>query len=386
MKKYLALVLMALMLLGNVAALAEETEPSTLVQTIVSAVPLNTWKTNPVANPALAFSANSSITDEQLLMYKHMGYTGVELSFSDDELEDFDAMKAIVERLRNFENGGFEILLATNGKLQKNTDIHLAYETRDAEIERMKQFIINLNALDIDLCAIAWQPFGISRSGDTPKMVHGAKYSASDLSVILDFPYAGDRLYTREEMWETFEYFIDAILPTCEEYGVAMALHPNDPPVPYLEGVGSLIISADDYRRAFEIANDSPYLGMKLCTGCWLEGGLLFSDDFLGDIAEFTANGKVLNVHFRNVTAPLHPDYTGYFEECAAQEGYGDMYAIMKTLIANGFDGPIHCDHAPGSVNAELLGSRTNKATSDAWIQGLIYAARFEVAQDLYVK
>lgn len=370
MKKHLALVLAVLMLLGSAIALAEE---STLVSTIVSAVPLSTWKTSPVANPKMAFSARSSTTDEQLTTYKQMGYAGVELSFSDEELEDFEAMKALVDRIRNFPNGGFEILLATNGKLQKNTDIHLAYETRDAEIERMKQFIMNLSALDINLCAIAWQPFGISRSGDTPKMVRGADTGASDISVLMAMPNKADRVYTREEMWETFEYFINAILPTCEEYGVAMALHPNDPPVPYLDGIGSLIISADDYRRAFEIANDSPYLGMKLCTGCWLEGGVMFSDDFLGDIAEFTKNGKVLNVHFRNVSGPINPDYTGYFEETMAMDGYGDMYAIMKTLIANGFEGPIHCDH-----------SVISKTVDDAWIMGLIYAARTQVGYELY--
>ena len=375
MKKYLALVLVVVMALGNVAAFAEgaQAEKSTLVQTVVSAVPLSTWKTSPVAKPKMAFGARSSTTDEELTLYKQMGYTGCELSFSDDELKDFNAMKAIVDRLRNFPNGGFEILLATNGKLQKNTDIHLAYATRDAEIERMKEFIKNLSALDIHICAIAWQPFGISRSGDVPKMTHGADTGASDLAVIMANPNKADRVYPREELWQTFEYFINAILPTCEEFDVAMALHPNDPPVPYLDGIGSLIITADDYRRAFEIAHNSPYLGMKLCTGCWLEGGLLFSDDFLGDIAEFTKNGKVLNVHFRNVSGPLHPDYTGYFEETLAAEGYGDMYAIMKTLIANGFEGPIHCDH-----------SVTQKTIDDSWIMGLIYAARAQVGYEMY--
>ncbi len=369
MKKLVALVLAAIMMLASVAALAE----GTLVHTIVSAVPLSTWKTSPVANPKMAFGASSKTTDEDLTLYKQMGYTGCELSFTNEELEDFEAMQALVDRIRNFPNGGFEILLATNNKLQKDTDIHLAYETRDSEIERFKKFVMDLSALDIHLCAIAWQPFGISRSGDVPKMVRGANTSASDLAVIMAKPNKADRVYSREEMWETFEYFIDAVLPTCEQYDVKMALHPNDPPVPYLDGIGSLIITADDYRRAFAIANDSPYLGMKLCTGCWLEGGLLFSDDFLGDIAEFAKNGKVLNLHFRNVSGPLNPDYTGYFEETMAMDGYGDMFAIMKTLIANGFDGPTHCDH-----------SVISKTVDDAWIMGLIYAARAQVGYEMY--
>lgn len=385
MKKYLAFVLAVLMVLGNVGALAQEqTEAQQqLTHTIVSAVPLNTAKTSPVAMPKMkATGVNSSTTDDQLKMYKQMGINHIELSIGDDELT-YEALAPIVERFRNFEEGGFEILLAANYKFQKDTSIHLALEDRDAEIERFKEYLKLLSSLDIDTTAIAWQPFGISRSTATPKMIHGASAGVSDMEEILNFPNAGERVYTREEMWETFEYFLDAVLPTCEETGVRMALHPNDPPVPYLEGVGSLIISADDYRRAFDIANDSPYLGMKLCTGCWLEGGLLFSDNFLGDIDEFVRRGKVFDVHFRNVTGPIDPDYSGYFEECLAQDGYADMYEIMKQFIRSGYDGGIFCDHSHRSVNAEELGARTNMATSNAYIMGLINAARNEVGKEL---
>ena len=411
MKKQLALILAATLALSTGAALAEEAaatekvankpidisiraeqnplvfpqEESTglLTQTILTAVPLSTAKTSPLAMPQLvANGVGSSTTDDQLKMYKQMGINAVELSLKDDELT-YEAAAPIVERLRNFEEGGFEILLATNGKLQKNTAIHLALENRDEEIQRFKDFMKLLSQLDIHTCAIAWQPFGISRSQTTPKMIHGANAGASDMEEILNFPNKGERVYTREEMWDTFKYFLDAVLPACEEYDVRMALHPNDPPVPYLEGVGSLIITADDYRKAFDLANDSPYLGMKLCTGCWTEGGLLFSDNFLADIDEFVRRGKVFEVHFRNVSGPIDPDYSGYFEETLAQDGYADMYVLMKQFIKSGYDGPIFCDHSHRSVNAEELGSKTNLATSNAFIQGLIYAARSELGEEM---
>ncbi len=415
MKKLTALVLTLLMLITGLTAFAteatEEAKPSqkeafsadwdlidddnlvdsaalsekraTLSHSIVSAIPLNTSKTSPVAYPKLvATSVSSGTTDDQLRMYKQMGINHVELSIADDELT-YEALAPIVQRLRNFEEGGFDILLASNYKFQKDTAIHLAYDNRDEEIERFKDYLKLLASAGIDTCAIAWQPFGISRSDTTPKSIHGANAGASDMEEILNFPVKGDRIYTREEMWETFEYFLNAVLPTCEETGVRMALHPNDPPVPYLEGVGSLIITADDYRRAFALANDSPYLGMKLCTGCWLEGGILFTDDMLGDIDEFVRGGKVFEVHFRNVSAPLDSDYSGYFEETLAQDGYADMYEIMKQLVRSGYNGAIFCDHSHRSVNSAELGSKTNMATSNAFIQGLIYAARNEVGKEL---
>ncbi len=359
-------------------------QSSTLLQTYVSAVPLSTYKTSPVALPKITLNGVSSkTTDEELRFAKQMGYNAVELSFTNEELDDFEAMKALVERVRNFENGGFDIVMCTNGKIQKCTSIHLAQEDRDYWIERTKTFMKNLAALDCDTICIAWQPYGISRSGDTPVMTNGAGFSANNVETVLDKPLKGDRLYTREEMWETYEYFIDAILPTCEETGVRIALHPNDPPVPYLDGIGSLIISTDDYRRAFEIAGNSPYIGAKFCIGCALEGGVTYSKNLLADLEEFISKGQIFQIHFRNVTGPIDPDYSGYFEECLAQDGYADMYAIMKTIIKAGFNDSIFCDHSWSGYDKELLGSKTAMHVSNAWIQGLIYAARTQVGYEL---
>lgn len=361
-----------------------EAQKSTLVQAAASAVPLASWKTNPLALPKMTLNGvRTTTSDAELQFAKMMGIDAVELSFTDDELDNFDAMKALVERVRNFPNGGFDIVMCTNGKIQKCTSIHLAYDDRDWWIERTKNFMKSLAALNCDTMCIAWQPFGISRSGDTAKTTSGANFSASDLEKILDKPLKGDRLYTQEEMWETYKYFIDAILPTCEETGVRIAIHPNDPPVPYLDGIGSLIISADDYRRAFEVAGNSPYIGAKFCFGCALEGGKTFSDNLLYDIDEFVRKGQIFQVHFRNVTAPLDEDYTGYFEECLASDGYADMYAIMLQLIKSGFNDSIFCDHSFSGYDKDVIGANTGKAVSNAWIQGLIYGARTQLAYEL---
>jgi mannonate dehydratase len=318
-------------------------------------------------------------------MWKQMGINAVELSIGDDELS-YEVLYPVVERLRNFPNGGFEILLASNYTFQKDRIIHLQLEGWEEEIERFNDYLRLMSRLNIRTVAIAWQPNGISRSGDTPKSIHGANAGATNMEGIDPMELKNDRYYTREEMWKTFGDFLERVIPVCEETNVRMALHPNDPPVPYLGGVGSLLMTADDYRRAFELAGDSPYLGMKLCTGCWTEGGLLFTNDMLGDIDEFVRRGKVFEVHFRNVTALLNADYSGYFEECLAEDGYADMYELMLQFIRSGYNGPIFCDHTHRSINAEVLGSSTNRATSDAWIQGLIYAARAQVLKEISVK
>ena len=362
----------------------------TLVMKTVSAVPLSTYKTSPVALPKITINGvRSTTTDEELRLAKQMGINAVELSFTDEELDNFDAMRALVERVRNFEHGGFDILMCTNSKIQKCTSIHLALDDRDEWIERTKTFMKNLAALECDTMCIAWQPFGISRSGGTPVMTNGAPFMASNVEAVLDKPLKGERLYTREEMWETYEYFIEAVMPTCKETGVRIAIHPNDPPVPYLDGVGSLIISMDDYRRAFEIAKKygddgaKKFIGAKLCIGCAVEGGANFSKNLLADLDWMIRSGNLFQLHFRNVTGPIDPDYSGYFEECLAQDGYADMYAIMKQVIKSGFNDSIFCDHSWSVKDSTLITRTTTMSISNSWLLGLIYAARAEVGYEL---
>ena len=233
MRKVLAFALAAILALGIVPAMALETvnpdtiaaevkiEPNALqaqgssvtpidqlkdttLTTAISSIPLNTSKYNPVANPQMVANVNSATTDDQLKMYKQMGINAVELSIKDDELT-YDALYPIVERLRNFENGGFEILLASNGKFQKDTVIHLQAEGFDAEIERFKDYLKLMDSVNIRTVAIAWQPNGISRSGDTPVMIHGASAGATNMEGIDPYEIKNDRIYTREEMWTTFK-------------------------------------------------------------------------------------------------------------------------------------------------------------------------------------
>ena len=362
----------------------------TLVMKTVSAVPLSTYKTSPVALPKITINGvRTTTTDEELRLAKQMGINAVELSFTDEELDNFDAMRALVERVRNFEHGGFDILMCTNSKIQKCTSIHLALDDRDEWIERTKTFMKNLAALECDTMCIAWQPFGISRSGGTPVMTNGAPFMASNVEAVLDKPLKGERLYTREEMWETYEYFIEAVMPTCKETGVRIAIHPNDPPVPYLDGVGSLIISMDDYRRAFEVAKkygddgEKKFIGAKLCIGCAVEGGANFSKNLLADLDWMIRSGNLFQLHFRNVTGPIDSDYSGYFEECLAQDGYADMYAIMKQVIKSGFNDSIFCDHSWSVKDSALITRTTTMSISNSWLLGLIYAARAEVGYEL---
>ncbi|HOK48506.1 MAG TPA: mannonate dehydratase, partial [Bryobacteraceae bacterium] len=86
----------------------------------------------------------------------------------------------------------------------------------------------------------------------------------------------------------------------------------------------------------------SPNIGVCLCVGCWLEGGELMGKDVVEAIKYFASQKKLFKVHLRNVSAPLP-----HSVETLLDDGYYDMYRVMKALVEVGFDGLVIPDHVP---------------------------------------
>ena len=60
-------------------------------------------------------------------------------------------------------------------------------------------------------------------------------------------------------------YFLNAIMPVCDEYGIDMCVHPDDPPMPIL-GLPR-IVTCDADIRAFLDAVPNPHNGLTFCAG-----------------------------------------------------------------------------------------------------------------------
>ena len=139
-----------------------------------------------------------------------------------------------------------------------------------------------------------------------------------------------------EKLWDSLKYFLQAILPTCEKYGVKMAIHPDDPAWSVF-GLPRIVTSGENLQRLVQLV-DSPCNGVTLCTGSL---GTNPEADLPGII--HSLKGKIFFAHVRNMehTGP------GQFEESAhlSSDGSFDMYAIVKALYDIGFDGVIRPDH-----------------------------------------
>ena len=81
-------------------------------------------------------------------------------------------------------------------------------------------------------------------------------------------PYKG---IDRDALRENLRYFLQAIMPVCDEYGINMCIHPDDPPFPVL-GLPRIVTSEEDIAWILHAVNN-PHNGLTFCAGS-LSAGL----------------------------------------------------------------------------------------------------------------
>ena len=118
--------------------------------------------------------------------------------------------------------------------------------------------------------------------------------------------------------------FLNDIMPTCEEVGVKMCIHPDDPAYPIF-GVPRIMCNSSDIEQLIS-AVPSSHSGLTLCTGSY--GSCIDNDP--AQMLEQYAH-RVFFVHFRNVTHV--PGQPGSFYESNHLFGSVDMPRAMKALI-----------------------------------------------------
>jgi len=167
-------------------------------------------------------------------------------------------------------------------------------------------------------------------TGDLPGW--GAAFSAEQLAQ-LKACYEG---VDEEALWKNLEYFLKAIVPVAEKYGVKLAIHPDDPPWSIF-GLPRIITSQAALKHLCSLVN-SPANGIALCSGSL---GADPAIDLLAIIEEL--GDRVHFVHARNVKTMGHRCF--YETYHADQTGNVPLPAIIRALYNRGFEGPIRPDH-----------------------------------------
>lgn len=139
-----------------------------------------------------------------------------------------------------------------------------------------------------------------------------------------------------ETLFKNLKYFLEKIMPVCDQYNINMAIHPDDPAWSVF-GLPRIIINKDNILRVVKMV-DNPHNGVTFCSGSY---GTNLNND-LPDMIR-SLKGRIHFAHVRNLkfNSPLD------FEEAAhlSSDGSFDMYEIMKALYDIDFSGPIRPDH-----------------------------------------
>lgn len=262
-----------------------------------------------------------------------------------------------IARLKSLANGA-GLAMEVIESVPVHEDIKLGKPTRDQLIANYAENIRRLGRQGVKCICYNFMPvFDWFRTNLYYKHEDGAtslSYSQADFAKLdkrnlrlpgWDESYTPDQLngllkeyegMTHEKLFDNLVYFLNGIMPACDEVGVNMAIHPDDPPWDIFD-LPRIVGCEADYDRLFK-AVPNKHNGITFCTGSL--GAGRFND--LPKMASKYAD-RIYFAHLRQLKFTNETDFFENGHQTA--DGNVDIYAIVKALVDNGFDGYLRPDH-----------------------------------------
>lgn len=248
---------------------------------------------------------------------------------------DYDHLLRLRQR---FADAGFELAVIESAPSAIQEPIKLGLPDRDRQIDQFCQLLDNMGRLGIPLichnwmAGLSWQrtSFGLRGRGD-------ALVTGYDHTALASAPLTQWGEISESQLWENMHYFLERVVPVAEQAGVKLAVHPDDPPISPIRGIGRILTSPAALKRVIDLV-PSPANGVTFCQGTVSSMGV----DVPEAIRLVAGTGRVFFVHFRDVRGG--PEQ---FVETFQDEGQTDMAAAVRAYADVGFDGYLRVDHVP---------------------------------------
>jgi mannonate dehydratase len=246
--------------------------------------------------------------------------------------------------------------------------VRLGRPGRDEQIEWLCEMIAAMGKLGMHLLCYNWMAVrGWVRTDVAVVARGGALVSGYDDAVMrATAPKLETSGLDGEGLWQNLRYFLDAVVPVAEEAGVVLAMHPDDPPLPFVGGIPRIMGGLSAFERLLSLS-DSPANGITFCQGNFR----LMTDDLESAIRRF--GQRIGFVHLRDVHGTADR-----FRETFHDDGPTDLSACVRVYSEVGFRGLVRADHVPtlaGEANGrpgyEVLG----RLHAIGYIEGLRDAA-----------
>ena len=149
----------------------------------------------------------------------------------------------------------------------------------------------------------------------------------------------------KDQLRANMKYFLEAIMPVCDECGINMCVHPDDPPIPVL-GLPRIVNSDEDIQW-FLSAVDNPHNGFTFCAGS-LSAGI--QNDVVALARKYASRTHF--VHLRS----CHIFPNGDFTEASHLGGRADIIELARIFEKENPNLPMRVDHGMTMLGDESRG------------------------------
>src|SRR5699024_2255673 len=306
---------------------------------------------------------NDTVTLEQVKQIPNV--KGIVWALHEKSVGDVWLKEEIKQEVEDIESHGFHADVVESVNVHES--IKLGNEERDRYIENYKTTIRNLSAYGVKVICYNFMPifdwtrtelFHKLEDGSTALFYENKKIDSVDPidlfksvsdSTSLSLPgWEPEKLVQIRSLFKAYEgitedilrenlaYFLQEILPVCEECDVKMAIHPDDPPWSIF-GLPRIITGEADLEKLLDIS-DSPSHCITFCTASL---GSNRNNDMVKLAEKFAY--KSTFAHIRNVKIYDNDDFveTSHYTD----DGSIDITGVMQELAKQNYTGYVRPDH-----------------------------------------